>query len=66
LTWEIGDKDMYVFDSCEEFIKPPCCMMTKRFPPPLFKMKRLPRSMVLREMLQEITFDYKKRILLDV
>ena len=44
----------------------PCCTMTKRIPPPLFKMKRLPQSMVLREMLQEITFDYKKRILLDV
>lgn len=37
LTWEIGDKDMYVFDSCEEFIKPPCCMMMKRFPPPLLR-----------------------------
>ena len=35
-------------------------------PATAFKMKRLPRSMVLREMLQEITFDYKKRILLDV
>lgn len=35
-------------------------------PATAFKMKRLPRSMVLREMLQEITFDYKKRTLLDV
>lgn len=35
-------------------------------PATAFKMKRLPQSMVLREMLQEITFDYKKRILLDV
>lgn len=32
-------------------------------PTTAFKMKRLFRSMVLREMLQEITFDYKKRIL---
>lgn len=35
-------------------------------PATAFKMKWLPQSMVLREMLQEITFDYKKRILLDV
>ena len=44
LTWEIGDKDMYVFDSCEEFIIPPCCMMTKRFPPPLLRWKGFPKA----------------------
>ena len=27
------------FDSCEEFIKPPCCMMMKRVPPPLLRWK---------------------------
>ena len=59
--------DLEVFDSYEEFLEI-CALLhdDEEVPATAFKMKRLPRSMVLREMLQEITFDYKKRILLDV
>ena len=57
---------MYVFDSCDEFLKTALLHDDEEVPASAFKMKRLPRSMVLREMLQEITFDYKKRILLYV
>ena len=54
---------MYVFDSYDEFRKTALLHDDEEGHATAFKMKRLPRSMVLREMLQEITFDYKKRIL---
>lgn len=57
---------MYVFDSYDEFLKTALLHDDKEVTATAFKMKRLLQSMVLREMLQEITFDYKKRILLDV
>lgn len=57
---------MEAFDSCDEFLKTALLHDDEKVPVTAFKMKRLPLSMVLREMLQEITFDYKKRILLDV
>ena len=54
------------FDSYDEFLKTALLHDDEEGPATAFKMKRLLQSMVLREMLQEITFDYKKRILLDV